>query len=174
MIPFRLNLLSPEKQMSLKHLFYFQYIRHNLEIFLFLLSLIAIAFLGGRWILEQHFSNLAAQLTATAQQHTERNTRIRDVNTIVRETEKVQSHYTAWSQRFPELIATLPPGVILSQLTMERQSYSISGTATTREDLLALQAALSGLPGAGKVEIPLSQLTQKENVPFSLTVSIQP
>lgn len=141
---------------------------------LFLLCLLGITALGGRFVLEDYFGDLALQLTTAAQQHTERNARIRDINMTLRQTSEVQARYINWSRRIAELTNGIPSAITVAQFSVSPERYEIHGTAATRDDLLSLQRALEALPSVDRVEIPLSQLTQKENIPFSISASLHP
>ena len=175
MIPLRLNLLSPEKRRHLHRMLYFQFIKHVFESALLVLSLCAIALLGGRSILENHLNHLAAQLTNTAQQQNERSLVIQRINTIVRDTKEVQDLYHNWTDTIAPIANTIPPQIMLSGLVLDKRAktYIFTGTAKTREDLLTLQDAIKHMPGVIEAEVPLSQLTQKENISFSITATIE-
>ena len=173
MFPTRLNLLSPEKKRYLEHLMYWQFLKTSIESFLGILCFSGIVLLGAEWVLQDYFNDLSASLTTSNKIQAEKNLQIKHVNRVVRDINALQQIYTQWTPRLSRLLAAIPPSVILNDLTLNSTSgsYTLSGIAATRDDLLAFQNALEALDFIDRVPIPLSQLTAKENVPFSLVVT---
>ena len=70
-----------------------------------------------------------------------------------------------------DIAGTVSPGITLTTFSIQpiTKQLSLSGVARTRNDLLAFQNALKGLPYIESVETPLSTLTQPEDIEFSFS-----
>lgn len=173
MFPTRLNLLSPEKRIYLQRLMYGQFLKNSIESLLGILCLSGIMLLGAEWVLQGYFNELSASLTTSNKIQAEKNLQIKHINRALHDVDGIQQVYMLWTPRLVELAAAIPPGVVLTGLATDSAagSYTLSGVALTRDDLLTLQTRLEALNFIDNVPIPLAQLTAKENVSFSLTAT---
>lgn len=174
MLPTRLNLLSPEKKRYLLQMINFQFIRSLSEIILIFITLITIAIIGSRTILEQHLTSLAESINSINKQQSGVSRKIQTINHTLQAIEKIQPQHTLWSQEISKLANQLPAGIVINNLRLNKPQkiYLLSGVAKTRNDLLALEEKLKTFPEVKTVEAPLSQLTQKENIEFNLTIHL--
>jgi len=169
-----INLLSPEKRQHIRHMGTLQFFKSILEIGLVMLSVVSIILVGGWWILQQHFRDLTAQLTAVADTYAISNKKIHDVNEAVQQAYELQKRHTIWTPLLAEVSNALPSGIVLSHLTLNTSNNSIGfiGTAKTRDDLLRFETDIEELPFIGELIIPLNQLAEKENISFSLSAEL--
>lgn len=58
------------------------------------------------------------------------------------------------------------------QASVERQELLLRGTAESRSDLLAFEAALNESPYFENVQLPLHAITQRTNIEFTLSATI--
>ncbi len=154
---------------------YLQCTKTGLEIGLMVICLSGMVLLGGQSIMQSYFNTLAASLANTSRQHGEHNHEIKRINALVKNTDKIQSGYTEWTATLLAVSQTVPPPVTLSGMTLDakRRLYTFTGMAPTRDDLFAFKTNLEALPAVERVDIPLSQLTVKEQIPFSFTVTLK-
>jgi hypothetical protein len=174
MFPTRLNLLSSRKRNHLQKMIFFQFTRNILEMTLFVLCISGIALLGGRSILQDHFNDLTTQIAQTTNKYADTNKKIQDINKILLTTEKIQRNYFIWTPVMTEISSKIPKNIVISHLNVDNKNKVITftGKAPTREDLLNLQEQLESLSFIETIEIPVSALTEKENIPFSITTPI--
>lgn len=174
MIPIRLNLLSSEKQKHLKKTLHYQFIKSIFEITLIFACIGGMVLMGSQIILQDYFNELTSQITATKNQYSQTNLEIRDINKTIKEVKKIQEGYINWASLINEITKILPDEVILNALNIEATNKKIdmSGKAATRENLLELQKRAEKSEFVSSIEIPLSQLVEKENIDFSISVSI--
>jgi len=174
MIPHRLNLLSPNKRQHLKRMVNFQFTKAILELILIFISIAGIIFLGGQWVLQSHFNDLAAHIVSVSNKYGETNQSIKDINVTLHRVNKIQEEHTLWTPLLSDLSQVIPETVILSAITFNKNNATliIQGTATTRDDLLLLKDNLESLDWIKLVEIPPDQLTAKDNIQFALTPDI--
>ncbi len=176
MLPTRLNLLSNEKRGHLKQLANLQFAKSVFEICLIVLSFIAIACLGGYWVLETHVQTLLSRVENTTRRNRDKIALIENINATVKELKGIQSAYTPWTPFLAEFFEAIPPGITVQNLSLARntKTCTISGAAKTRDDLLALQTALRSLPSVAEATIPIDQLVQqKANLTYSLTFTLK-
>lgn len=175
MLPTRLNIISEEKKEYLQKMFYFQFIKGVLEQMLFVVAVCAMFLVGGQRILETHFENLVSQLTNNTNQYSHKNIEIKEINNTLREAEKIQAEHRYWSPLLPEFFNAIPPGISLTTVIFDPNNnrYTIVGKANTRDSLLSLQKSLEETPVVVSLDIPLSRLTERENIDFSIVAVTQ-
>jgi Tfp pilus assembly protein PilN len=175
MLPVRLNLLAPPKRAIARRLVYAQFARNMIEIAVFLASFAGIVLLQSFFILQEHLTDLSIKLTAISHNQSLQNKEIKSVNDTLRQTDALQKQYTQWSRVIPEVLGAIPNGITLSTLILSApgNSYSFAGVASTRNDLLSFQKNLQSLPNVASAVVPISQLTDKENISFSISATLK-
>lgn len=172
MIPHRLNLLSPDKYQHLKKMVSFQFIKNLLELILIIICLGGIVLLGGQWVLQDYFNQIAEQIISVSNRYAGTNQDIKKINSILSRVEKIQKEYQNLTLPLSELTKKIPRNIILTSLNFDDKNKKIilTGTAITRDDLLALKDQLNTLAWIKPMQIPPAQLTEKNNIQFSLTL----
>jgi len=175
MLPTRLNLLLPTKKKYLKRMIYVQFIKSLLETLLVTICISSIIILGGRWILQEHFNSLIENITSISNQHIGTNKIIIDINKTLNETEEIQEKYILWTPIIADFVNSIPEDITLSSIDMDKEKkiFTISGTAENRESLLNFQQTLENLPSIANAPIPISQLTTKESISFSINANLK-
>ncbi|MBT4120530.1 MAG: hypothetical protein HOA57_04780 [Candidatus Magasanikbacteria bacterium] len=174
MLPSRLNLLSPEKMKRLSFLSNFQFIKNILEFILIILSIGGIVLLGGQMVLEDFSNELNSALSNLQNQNADTNKEIKKINSTLVLIDKIQKEFEPISYLVPELAIAIPDDVLLKTINIDKgnKTILIDGYSPTREILLDLQESLSSISWIDEVEIPISQLTEKENINFSFQANI--
>lgn len=154
---------------------YWQFVKNMLEMFLFLLCLCGIILLGCWFELQNHFNTLVVELTSVTGERAGKNFEIKTANAILHDVNSIQKNYILWTPRIIAIANVLPPHVLLTALSLDAttKTYTFTGTADTRTDLLALQSQVESLPFIDTVTIPISQLTAKDHITFSITASLK-
>lgn len=175
MFPTRLNLLSPAKRAALHRLIYLQFLRGLLEIMLLVLSVSGIALLGGRSVLQDYFDELAVEIAAISNQQADTNQQVKLINRVLSQTENLQKAYTLWTPIMADLANAIPDNITLTglDLNIKKKAATFTGFSADRDALLNLQKQLESLPRIAKVDIPLSQLTEKKDISFSITATLK-
>ncbi len=98
---------------------------------------------------------------------------MQDINSKLEMLEKWSKEVPAYKDML-KAIEERGKGVVITTLVYDRKNASIvlSGTADERDNLLAFK---TGLENSGKfkaVNLPVSNLAQKEDIDFSLTISL--
>ncbi len=175
MIPLRINLLPPQKNHYLERMIHFQFIKNILEIMLFAICLTGIMLLGGQSVLQDYFDDLTIQMASISDQYAQTNQQIIKINKIINNTDKIQNEYYSWTTKLVNFANALPTNITLNSLSFDQKNKSLifNGTAPTREDLLTLQEQIKKIDWVNSLEVPLSQLTTKQNIPFLLTAILK-
>ena len=173
MKPTRLNLLPEHKRSHLQRLIFVQFFKNGLESIVLILCISGIILLRAQWVLQDHFNDLNESIAVSNNAQASKNLEIKAVNRIITQTDLLQKNYTLWTPILEAINDSIPPGIVLSNLALETKNnrYTFTGKANTREDLLALQTMLESLDFIKSVDIPLSQLTAKQQVPFSIVAT---
>lgn len=153
----------------------FIFFKNVLEIGLVVVTFAAVVLIGGRWFLQNYFNDLTEQLVVVSNQKSDVNQRIKHVNHVVKDISLMQKEYASWSPTIRDVAVAIPANISMESMIFDRelQVYTFTGIAKTRTDLLDFQKKLQGLPFIAKVELPLSQLTEKENIPFIITAGVK-
>lgn len=176
MLPTRLNFLSSEKRKHLKQLANLQFAKSTVEICLIVLSIIGIACLGGYWVLESHVESLLSRVESTARRNRDKIVLIERINTTLKDVKAFQTAYKPWEPFMADMLSAIPEGITVQRLTINRatKACTMTGTASTRDDLLTLQNTLRAEPYIAEATVPIDQLIlQKTNVPFTITFTLK-
>ncbi len=175
MFPLRLNLLSPQKKKHLSKMTRFQFIKGLLEILLIVASLIAIILLGSQFVLQNYFSALTENIVSVNSEHAEEIREIRKVNHLVQQTNDIQKQYKTWTPLINALLADTTTGITIDNVMIDQSTKTVTfvGSAATREIFLEYQQALEQHEYLANIVSPISGLTQKENIPFSISATLK-
>lgn len=175
MIPSRLNLLSQEKRKHLQNMVYFQFIKSVLEIILIILCLSGIILLGAQTVLENYFSGLNSTIAFMQSKYVKTNREVREINNFLSELDKLQKKNQISSPRILDIASAVPNGVVLNTVNINygAKTMSISGEALTRDNLLEFGENVKKIGWIQSSDMPLSQLTKKDNILFSLSAVIK-
>jgi len=175
MYPIRLSLLSPQKKKHLKKMANFQFLKNMFEIILIITSIVAMVILGSQTILQQHFINITENIISISNQHVDTSRTIGKINKLLQDTSNIQKSYISWPSMVLEVASSTPDNVILSHLSMDdvEKKVSIAGQAKTRNSFLEFEQNLKKLEFIENIQSPLSGLTQKEDVSFTITADLK-
>ena len=97
------------------------------------------------------------------------------LNTVTETTQTLISQTPLWSIVVTEINARIIPGIKISSLnaTLLTEGMSLTGTAKDRSTLNQFEKNLKESPLLTDVTIPLANLEQRENIPFSATFRIK-
>lgn len=172
MIPHRLNLLSTEKYQHLKGMVSFQFIKNLLELILFIISIGGIVLLGGQWVLQDYFNQIAAQIVSVSNRYAQTNNEIKKINLILNKVVGIQKEYRDVAEILLEISAKIPERVTLTAMNFDdkNKKITLTGTASTRDDLILLKDHLNTLNWIKPMQIPPTQLTEKNNIQFAIII----
>lgn len=175
MIPCRINLISPQKRQHLQTMVRFQFVKNILEIILIVTCVIGIALLGGEWVLGNYFSGLNITIASLQNRYADTNRTVKLINKKLEQIEFIQSKYRQITPLLPQITKALPDAINLTALNVDKKNKTMqmTGFAPSRGDLLEFQTQLEAADWVETVEIPVDQLTKKDNINFSFSVALK-
>ncbi|MBP9732374.1 MAG: hypothetical protein KBD29_02875 [Candidatus Magasanikbacteria bacterium] len=175
MFPVRINVLSDSKKNHLKRLALFTYLKSSFALVFSLIAVLAAVLL----VTESFFIDYRAALTygvlSGRRSYLIDTQRIAATNSQLKKIEQTQSTFTLWSPRLHTILAALPPGIEVSSIILdgETHTFSLAGVASSREVLGLCETAMKALPILESVQIPLGELTRKEDIPFTIQATLK-
>lgn len=153
----------------------FIFFKDVLETSLMIVLVAAVALVGGQWFLQSYFNDLTEKMVAVSNQKSDVNQRIKQVNLVLRDISLMHREYVPWTPTIQQISQAVPANIVMESFILERDTniFTFAGIAKTRTDLLEFQKKLQALPFVTKVELPLSQLTEKEQIPFIIKAAVK-
>jgi len=175
MIPIRLNFLSPHKIQNLQTMVIFQLGKGVLEIILIVICITGIGLLGVQKILQDYFNDLSGTIALTQSHHQQTNRDVKEINQTLAQLEKIQTEYRPFSPLLPQILNILPDNIYLNSfgIDLQKNSITLSGFAKTRDQLLNYKKKLESISWIKFVNWPLSQITKKDDLPFTLELLLK-
>lgn len=175
MIPVRLNFLSPRKRHNLQTMVIFQLGKSVLEIVLIVICLIGIGLLGVQSVLQDYFNDLSETIAFTQSHHQQTNREVKEINQTINQLEKIQAEYKTFLPLFPLIFSDLPNDIYLNNfnINLEKNNATLSGFAKKRNSVLDYKKNLEKISWIRNVDWPLSQITKKEDLPFTLELRMK-
>lgn len=153
----------------------FQFIKNILEVILIVVCIIGIAMLGGQWVLANYFKSLNATISSLNNKYAKTNQTVKSINQKLAQLEFIQNAYSPAAPLLPEIIQAIPNGVSLTALNLNPKSkqLNMAGFAATRDDFLDMQTRIAKIPWIQEWDVPVDQLTKKDNINFSFSATIK-
>ena len=172
MLPTRINVLPPEKQRHLQRMIRSEFIRSTLALMIIVAAIIGIALLGGRSLLQTYFGDLADTINAVTVNTKDKNSKITQANSRIQVASRVVDTYTYWPGILLPLSEALPETVIVNRMDIQMidETATITGVADTRDALLNFGEKLRTISFVRTVDIPISQLTEREDISFTIRI----
>ncbi len=98
---------------------------------------------------------------------------IKKINIKMSEILKMQGGQLYWTNFFGKLNETVPPEIAVNSIVTDNYSAKISGWARDRDILMTFKENLEKNDCFEGVDLPLSSLVAKENIDFTLGLSIK-
>ncbi|MCX6765497.1 MAG: PilN domain-containing protein [Candidatus Moranbacteria bacterium] len=96
----------------------------------------------------------------------------RQVNSKISSFSRLQEGHLYWSNVFYQLSDLVPEEISINGLITKDYQVSLSGKAKNRNNLLALQEKIQSSECFSNVNVPLSNLVNKENVDFQIDFEV--
>lgn len=174
-----LNLLPEENKKNIERKIHFRFFLWQLFL-LFALEILYVSILIGTYVvLDYQLQSLKtlAQLNNSAE-HGEQATltayqkKFKEINSMTEEIGRIEGNHFSFTQVFFLLDDILPQGVTIDHLTTKNYTVLLTGTALTRDDLLAFDAKLKASSCVENVNVPISNLFSQENIEFQVDFGV--
>lgn len=140
----------------------------------------SVAFVGALLFmnsLQERSNNQLSQLNTSppTQGAAELEQRAQDINLLLENLSEISDTFPRWDPVIEELRSRTIPGIIISNMSVSSPGdpISMNGVAKTRSGLNDFKKKLSESPVLIDVNIPLSYLDQRENIPFSASFKLK-
>lgn len=170
-----LNLLPGDKKRALRKHLILRLISFCLAVSFIIISTVAAALSLSKLILLDTFNDSIVQSTLIPRELGGANNLIKQVNFKLDTIDKIERHFSPWSEHLINISKMIPKDITLTSLSAEKFSRSLMmrGTAKTRNDLLSLLAALENSGLFESIESPISNILVKEDIAFDLKMKIK-
>lgn len=173
-----LNLLPLDRKIAQRRTFVAKQLQFLTGVAVVATSCAVVMLLTSDWLLQRWLGDLATTSNTdliSAEDRSELKTIVDEVALL---TTVAQPILTKQPRILLDLVHLLPPtpaGITLHSLSLDyvEEKLELSGSAVTRDDLVAYQQILTTLTGIYQVNLPLSDLTKKDAVPFSINATYE-
>jgi len=175
MMDINLNLLPAVKKTRLEYIINFLLTKDILELVILIASVLATTLIWSWIFLENDFIILAESAAAINREYYAHNQDAKKINDLIKNINLASQNFAPISPKLKELINSLPNDVKLNYIQLDRQAQTltITGMATTRAALLGYQDILNKISWITRMETPISQLFQKNNINFEFKAQLK-
>lgn len=169
-----LNLLPKNKKKELIILTRINLVKNFLNNSFYLL-LIFLCFLTIFYYnLNQQLNNLNQSKSLVDNSFVEYNKEIRQLNQSIKNINVAGQNYQELTPKFLDLLQTVPSNIKISSfsLSLDKKALFLPGVAKDRDALLSYETLLKNISWIKNVDIPKSQLLQKENISFNIGLEL--
>ncbi|MBI5731762.1 MAG: PilN domain-containing protein [Candidatus Magasanikbacteria bacterium] len=168
-----LNLLPPAKIKIVKNLYLLYFSRFLIEILFIYGVMIAIILILAQHLLNSNLQIFEEKTLSIKREYQTINKQIEKINRDLAQINLAQSGRRDWARWLADLAARREEGVFLSALEIQKDNkILLQGRASSREKLLNYQKKLEESGLLTNAQIPISFLTAKENIDFTLSADL--
>lgn len=168
-----LNLLAPGKKQELQLKRLYQIIKNLIILTLLVTIATAIILLLTKMVLQNHFNDVVEQTTLTTKNVQIFNKDIKDFNKYVKAIDNIQNNYIPWFPFLTQFLNLAPQEIQIYNIDIKEEIMLITGLAKNRSELLKFKENLDQSDLFIKIDIPLENLLQKENVKFTIRTELE-
>ncbi len=171
-----LNILPPDRKITLRRAYLAKQLRLLVGIGIVATGIAVIMVFVSDWVLQRWLDNASVSAKTdliSTEDRAELKDLVNQITTTVNQAQPLLKSTHSPLNDLKLLLESTPETIKLHTftLTYDDQLLRITGTADTRDDLVDYQQQLTTLPGVTNVVLPLSDLNQKESIPFTITAT---
>lgn len=173
-----INLLPLRRRRQLARAFWERQLRHFLVSLLWGAVLLTVAAVSAGVGLSVSSAILFPQVRDELEQaiidYRKETKSIQARNALVTEMQTAHTERIAWSERLPEMLAILPAGTTLEDMSgvLAGRELTIAGRAAARSTVVVLEEKLRALSGVKAVEAPHSNLLERTGPEFRFQIKL--
>lgn len=169
-----LNLIPPNQKNNLDRERRFLLIHGIIGFLVFIVTTNAIILTIARFILIEHYAYLKKNNNLVNNEVMLLQNNIIEINKKTEITEKMQSNFIKISYLINTLSESIPKNATVDYMYFESSggTFRINGSASSRDALIKAKETLESAPYVIKLESPLSNLLEKENIDFKFSGQI--
>ena len=174
-----LNLLPQTRKVAQRRAFVAKQLQFLTGVMVVATSCAVVILLASDWLLQRWLSDLSTNSNTdliSAEEQFELKTIVDEVTFLTTAAQPILVQQPLILPDLANLLTTTPDGIQLHSLSLDylEGKLELAGSAATRDDLVAYQQVLTAITGVHKVNLPLSDLTQKNTIPFSIHATYEP
>ena len=169
-----INLVPQEHKSKIERKKIYISIKEALLLILLFASIASILLILSKFYLEDQLLGLTDQNSQGIAETQLINAKIKLMNSRISEAYNIQKNFKNWSGVLAKIYAGKGDKITISSIKLLKQQSTIEiiGVAKTRTDLLEFQKRLQKNESFAKVNLPISDLINKENNGFTLRIEI--
>ena len=170
----RLNLISQGAKNEIKFRRFAQIFRKICASLIGLTMTIALILLLGKLFLSRYSADITGQYSLVTKNYEDSDTGVKGLDQRLTSIQKIQDDYYTYSDLMEKLTGAANNGIKFSEIRIDAvgKKMSFGGTADTRDSLLTLKKNLEETETFSDVDLPLSNILQKDNVEFEISANL--
>lgn len=175
MFPIRINVLSASKKKHLRRLTLFTYIKSACAIIFSLLGILAAILIIAQKFFIEYRNAFSYNSFGVHPSYYEDTKKIEGATKKIKRVDSAQKDFVFWSPKIDTILHAIPQGISVQSVSFDQTTarFSLVGVANTKETLETVEQELKKLPLLEGVTIPLGELTQRENIPFTVQATLK-
>ncbi|MFZ6036001.1 MAG: PilN domain-containing protein [Patescibacteria group bacterium] len=170
------NLLSPAEKKEVRLIKLYHILKNISFDVVSLIAAVTLVFSFSAIILQNDDASLQQQLDQEAALKQEGRVAsleeaTKELNLQLNAARDIQSTYIPWATVLHTIALQIPDGITLTsiQLTDSNKTYRLTGVSSDRQLLLNFEETMKQIPYFSTVNLPVSNLTQREDIPFEIS-----
>ena len=169
-----INLLPEELKKELKFLKLYNVVNKMITLIILLTFFLTAFVVYGKFLLKTQTDVFSGSLSMIENKDTEVS-RIDEIEKEIAQVKSIQGSEVKWAKTIEALITTMNSDIVISSMKIDKDlnQVSISGTAKTREALLALKKTLESNENYPKLDFPIRNLSERQNINFDIKMNLK-
>lgn len=173
-----LNILPPDRKITLRRAYVSKQLQLLVGVGIVATSLAVAMVFASDWMLQRWLNNAAVAAKTdliTPEDRIELKSLVSQLTVSVNQAQPLLLTTQQPLTDIKTLLEPTPESISLHTFTLTYvdQLLRITGTAQSRDDLVSYQQLLTTLPGISNVKLPLSDLSQRESITFTITATYE-
>lgn len=168
-----LNLIPDGQKILLKNTRLYAACKEAVTLIFLFAMIISIMLWISRFYLERDLADLVVANATNIKSNEATNQRILAINQKIILADGIENNFISSRQAIESISKLVPENIALDSINYYRQqSYiELAGTAKTRNDLVAFKDSLRAVEWITAVDLPMTDLIEKENNKFKIRIS---
>lgn len=172
----KLNLIPPQRKESIQKNIHLKSVIRS-EIFLTAMMLVSfIVLFSFKYILNYDMQAISQEKSENAEQFAiikKYDDQFDQINKQLSDVRKVKDNQFYWSKLFIKLSEIVFPGIVVESFSNDDYIISLSGNASTRDNLILFKEKLAKDECFSEVDLPLSDLVGKNDIKFTINFKVK-
>ncbi|MCU0679044.1 MAG: hypothetical protein MUC28_01180 [Planctomycetes bacterium] len=170
-----LNIIPDTLKKEIEFRTVYRLTKNFLAWFIIALVIYSIIILAALYFLEQHLAETIVQANLITKNTGNYTNKVKNINNQLNAISNVQGEFVKWSSFLEKFSSSINDDIALSRLSLDRNQNTIylSGTARTRDGLLALKDGMEKIGYFSDISFPIKNLLEKNDIAFEINAKIK-